>query len=52
MNIGDVVRMLPPFDEAFHETYVVVAVDGTTAFLDNIPEGFANAFDFTHLVLA
>lgn len=48
-NVGSVVRVLPPFDEAFPHTYVVMAVDGTTAFLGDIPEGQANAFDFKFL---
>jgi len=49
---GAMVRVLPPFDSAFPDVYQVRSVDGTTAFLDGIPEGFADAFDFIHLVLA
>jgi hypothetical protein len=52
MKIGDTVRTLPPFDGAFPDTYIIRDIQGTTAFLDGIPEGFADAFDFDHLVLA
>jgi len=52
MNIGDSVRILAPFDGAFPDVYVIREIQGTTAFLDGIPEGFADAFDFDHLVLA
>ena len=46
---GDVVRILEPFASAFPGTFTVRAVDGTTAFLDGIPEGFNDAFDFSFL---
>jgi hypothetical protein len=45
-----IVRVLPPFDGAFPDTYEILSVDGTTAYLGGIPEGFANAFDFQYLV--
>ena len=47
--VGATVRVLATFDEAFPGTYTVGAVDGTTAFLDGVPEGAANAFDFSYL---
>jgi len=46
---GAVVRVLPPFDGAFPGVFTIRAVSGTTAFLDGIPEGFADAFDFAYL---
>lgn len=49
---GAMVRVLAPFDSAFPDVYEIRSIDGTTAFLNRIPEGFADAFDFTHLVLA
>lgn len=52
MNVGDMVRVLPPFDEVFAGLYVIREIVGTTAHLDGIPEGFADAFDFSHLEVA
>ncbi len=52
MNIGDSVRILEPFASAFPDVYTIREIQGTTAFLVGIPEGFADAFDFTYLVLA
>ena len=49
MNPGDLVRILPPFAEAFPGAYVIREIVGTTAHLDGIPEGFADAFDVSHL---
>jgi hypothetical protein len=50
--VGMSVRTLPPFDGAFPDIYTIRSIEGSTAFLDGIPEGFADAFDFDHLVLA
>jgi hypothetical protein len=52
MKFGDAVKILPPFDGAFPDTYTIREITGTTAFLDGVPEGYADAFDFSHLVLA
>lgn len=52
MNIGDSVRILEPFASSFPGVFTIRAIEGSTAFLDGIPEGFADAFDFDHLVLA
>ena len=49
LNVGDKVRVLPPFDQAFPDNYVVMSIEGSTCFLDGIPEGFANAFDVAYL---
>lgn len=49
MGIGDSVIVLDPFNGAFPGIYTIVDLQGTTAFLDGIPEGFANAFDLIHL---
>lgn len=46
---GCTVRVLPPFDEAFPGTYTVRSVESTTAFLDGVPEGMADAFDMAFL---
>lgn len=51
-EVGSHVRILPPFGEAFPDVYTVRAIDGSTAFLDGIPEGFADAFDLSFLVPA
>ena len=49
MNPGAIVRILPPFDSAFPGTFTVRAVEGPTAFLDGMPEGYADAFDVAFL---
>ena len=49
MNPGDLVRVLAPFDGAFPDVYTVRELVGSTAFLDGIPTGFADAFDVSHL---
>jgi hypothetical protein len=49
MNPGDLVKVLPPFDQAFPGTFTVRAVEGNTAFLDGVPEGFSDAFDLVYL---
>lgn len=46
---GTPVRVLEPFAEAFPGTYLIGSTEGTTAFLEGIPEGFPAAFDFCHL---
>lgn len=52
MNIGDSVRILEPFAQAFPDVYVIRDIQGTTAFLDGIPLDYADAFDLVFLVLA
>jgi hypothetical protein len=51
MKPGDSVKILPTFDEAFPDTYTIRELKDTTAFLDGLPEGYADAFDVIHLVL-
>lgn len=46
---GQQVRILPPFADAFPGVYTISDVDGSTCFLDGIPEGFTNAFDASYL---
>ncbi len=48
---GALVKILPPFDAAFPGTFIIRAVEGTTVFLDGIPDGFAEAFDFSYVEL-
>lgn len=48
---GATVRILPPFDQAFPDVYAIRDIQGSTAFLDGIPEGFADAFDLSFLEL-
>ncbi len=49
MAPGVMVRILEPFASSFPGVFIIRAVEGQTAFLDGIPEGFADAFDFSHL---
>lgn len=49
IQVGSQVKVLAPFDSAFPDTYTVESMEGTTAFLANVPEGLANAFDVTYL---
>lgn len=48
-TIGCTVRVLEPFAQAFPDLYTVRAIEGTTAFLDGVPEGMADAFDIAFL---
>ena len=49
LTIGSTVRVLEPFASAFPDTYTVRAIEGSTAFLDGVPEGMADAFDISFL---
>lgn len=49
IEVGALVKVLSPFNEAFPGTYTVRGVEGTTAFLDGVPEGYADAFDVSYL---
>lgn len=46
---GSKVKVLAPFDGAFPDIYPVASMEGTTAFLGDTPEGYANAFDTGYL---
>lgn len=43
MKVGDVVRVLPPFN-SFDMEYVIILVDGDTYFLDGIDGGFCTDY--------
>ena len=46
---GSTVEVLEPFASAFPDHYEVESVEGTTAILLGVPEGFSPAFDLRHL---
>lgn len=53
MNVGDTVRVLPPFNEAFPDTYTVEAVheDGTCVICEDrdFAECFLELVDANHV---
>lgn len=49
MVSGAAVHIKEPFTAAFPDACAIGSVEGTTAFLDGIPEGFTNAFTFEHM---
>ncbi len=40
MQVGSIVKVLPPFGDTYNGTYTIVAIDGDTYFLDGIDGGF------------
>lgn len=46
---GDFVKVGEPFSTAFPDKYPVLNIDGSTAFLGNIPDEMPNAFDVSFL---
>ena len=50
MNVGDTVRILEPFTDAFPGTYTVTTLDGTTTTLQDADRNpIDSAFDVCHL---
>lgn len=44
INIGDIVKIDYPFNEAFPDTYLVIDIQDTTCFLDGIESAFDSRF--------
>lgn len=40
MQVGDLVRVLPPFESTYDGEYTIVSFDGDTYFLDGVEGGF------------
>jgi len=44
MNIGDKVKVLPPFDISYSDIYIITTIENETYFLEGIEGGFCSIY--------